>query len=42
MNGKNNNQKPYEFTATDITSNCNLRCQFCVNDSSNIGAFITP
>ena len=33
---KKENYKPYEFIATDITSNCNLRCPFCANDFSNI------
>lgn len=26
----------YEFVAADITSNCNLRCPFCINDFSRI------
>jgi MoaA/NifB/PqqE/SkfB family radical SAM enzyme len=26
----------YEFVAADITSNCNLRCTFCINDFSRI------
>jgi MoaA/NifB/PqqE/SkfB family radical SAM enzyme len=26
----------YEFVAADITSNCNLRCTFCINDFSHI------
>lgn len=28
--------KKYSFIATDITSNCNLRCPYCVNDWGNI------
>ncbi len=28
----------YEFIAIDISSNCNLRCPFCVNDFSNINS----
>jgi MoaA/NifB/PqqE/SkfB family radical SAM enzyme len=26
----------YEFVAADITSNCNLRCTFCINDFSRV------
>lgn len=26
----------YEFVAADITSNCNLRCPFCINDFSRV------
>jgi MoaA/NifB/PqqE/SkfB family radical SAM enzyme len=30
----------YEFVAADISSNCNLRCPFCVNDFSKINGNI--
>lgn len=30
------NPTVYKFIAADITSNCNLRCPFCINDFSAI------